>query len=163
MLRIPALTREWRPPDRQEVYGEWGAGAWKEADHVAITKHIVVVDDDIAPLLRMLFEDTNYQFLACEEVEGAVEKIRAEQPDLVILDLFFHGRLLGPDVYHALRANAATADLPIIITTAALNEARAMERQLRERPTPDVKTRVITKPFTHIENLLAVIDEMLDA
>jgi CheY-like chemotaxis protein len=92
-----------------------------------------------------------------------VEKIRAEQPDLVILDLFFHGRLLGPDVYHALRANAATADLPIIITTAALNEAHAMERQLHERPTPDVKTRVITKPFTHIENLLAVIDEMLDA
>jgi CheY-like chemotaxis protein len=145
------------------VNGDWGARVRKDANHMTTTRHIVVIDDDIAPLLRMLFEDSNYQFLACEEADGAVETIRAEQPDLVILDLFFHGRLLGPDVYHALRANAATADLPIIITTAALNEADAMERRLRERPTPDRKTRVMTKPFPHIEDLLTVIDEMLDA
>jgi CheY-like chemotaxis protein len=61
-----------------------------------------------------------------------------------------------------LRANATTAELPIIIVTAAINEAQAMERQLKERPTPDLKTRFMTKPFDQIEEILVVIDEMLE-
>jgi CheY-like chemotaxis protein len=127
------------------------------------SRHILIVDDDIARLLRMLLEDTEYQFSICEEIDEAVEQIRAEQPDLVILDLFFHGRMLGQDIYYALRANALTAHLPIIITTAAANEAQAMERRLKERPTPDLNTRVMTKPFEHIMDLQTAIDEMLDA
>jgi CheY-like chemotaxis protein len=129
---------------------------------MAPTRHIVVVDDNVAPLLGMLFEDEDYQFTAYTEIDGVVDKIRAAQPDIVILDLDFNGKLLGPDVYHALRANATTADLPIIITTAALNKAQEMERSLSERPTPDLKTRVMTKPFEHIEDILPVIDDMLE-
>jgi CheY-like chemotaxis protein len=126
-------------------------------------KHIVVIDDNIAPLIGALLEDTEYQFTAYTEIEGAVERIRAAQPDLVILDLYFHGRPLGRDAFHALRANATTAELPIIITTAAINEGQAMERQLNERPTPDLKTRFMPKPFDQIEDILIVIDEMLES
>jgi len=125
-------------------------------------KHIVVVDDNIARLLEMVFEDAQYQFTAYTEIEGAVERIRTAQPDLVILDLYFYGRPLGLDAFHALRSNATTAELPIIVTTAALNEAQTLERELRERPTPDLKTRVMTKPFKHVEDILTVIDEMLE-
>lgn len=129
---------------------------------MATTRHIVVVDDNVAPLLALLFEDEDYQFTAYTEIDGVVDKIRAAQPDIVILDLDFNGKLLGPDVYHALRANATTADLPIIITTAALYKAQEMERSLNERLTPDLKTRVMTKPFEHIEDILPVIDDMLE-
>ena len=86
----------------------------------------------------------------------------SEQPDLVILDLYFYGRPLGRDAFRALRASATTAELPIIIVTAAINEAQAMERQLKERPKPDLKTRFMTKPFDQIEEILVVIDEMLE-
>jgi CheY-like chemotaxis protein len=134
----------------------------KEAARMAPTKHIVVFDDNIAPLLGRLFEDTQYQFTAYTEIEGAVERIRAAQPDLVILDLYFYGRPLGRDAFRALRANATTAELPIIIVTAAINEAQAMERHLKERPTLDLKTRFMTKPFDQIEKILVVIDEMLE-
>ena len=127
------------------------------------TKHIVVVDDNIARLLEIVFEDTQYQFTAYTEIEGAVERIRAAQPDLVILDLYFYGRPLGLDAFHALRSNATTAELPIIVTTAALNEAQTLERALRERPIPDLRTRVMTKPFEHVEDILVVIGEMLEA
>jgi CheY-like chemotaxis protein len=126
------------------------------------TKHIVVVDDNIAPLLHMALEDREYQFTAYTAIEGAVEAIRAAQPDLVILDLFFQNRKDGLDAYYALRANATTADLPIIITTASPNGAQDMRRRLKERPTPDLKTRVMPKPFHKIEDLLTLIDEMLD-
>jgi len=126
-------------------------------------KHIVVIDDNIAPLISALLEDTEYQFTAYTEIEGAVERIRAAQPDLVILDLYFHGRPLGRDAFHALRANATTAELPIIITTAAINEGQALERQLKERPTLDLKTRFVAKPFDQIEEILIVIDEMLES
>ena len=126
-------------------------------------KHIVVIDDNIAPLISALLEDTEYQFTAYTEIEGAVERIRAAQPDLVILDLYFHGRPLGRDAFHALRANATTAELPIIITTAAINEGQALERQLKERPTLDLKTRFVPKPFDQIEDILIVIDEMLES
>jgi CheY-like chemotaxis protein len=125
-------------------------------------KHIVVIDDNIARLLEMLFEDTEYEFSAYTEIEGAVERIRMAQPDLVILDLYFHGRPLGLDAFYALRANATTAELPIIVTTAALNEAQTLERELKERPISDLKTRVMPKPFEHIEDILTVIDEMLE-
>jgi CheY-like chemotaxis protein len=126
-------------------------------------KHIVVIDDNIAPLIGALLEDTEYQFTAYTEIEGAVEQIRSAQPDLIILDLYFHGRPLGLDAFHALRANATTAGLPIIITTAAINEGQALERQLNERPTPDLKTRFMPKPFDQIEDILTVIDEMLES
>lgn len=125
-------------------------------------KHIIVVDDNIARLLEMVFEDTEYQFTAYTEIKGAVERIRAAQPDLVILDLYFYGRPLGLDAFHALRANATTAELPIIITTAALREAQELERELNDRPIPDQKTRIMTKPFEHVEDILPVIDEMLE-
>jgi len=127
------------------------------------TKHIVVVDDNIARLLEIVFEDTQYQFTAYTEIEGAVERIRAAQPDLVILDLYFYGRPLGLDAFHALRSNATTAELPIIVTTAALNEAQTLERELRERPIPHLRTRVMTKPFEHVEDILVVIGEMLES
>ena len=126
-------------------------------------KHIVVIDDNIAPLIGALLEDTEYEFTGYTEIEGAVEQIRAAQPDLVILDLYFHGRPLGLDAFHALRAHATTADLPIIITTAAINEGQALERQLKERPMPDPKTRFMPKPFDQIEDILTVIDEMLES
>jgi CheY-like chemotaxis protein len=126
------------------------------------TKHIVVVDDNIAPLISTLLEDTEYEFTAYTEIDGAVEAIRMAQPDLVILDLFFDNRKLGLDAYYALRANATTADLPIIITTASPNGAQEMRRRLKERPTPDLKTRVMPKPFDEVRDLLALIDEMLD-
>jgi CheY-like chemotaxis protein len=130
---------------------------------MAQTKHIVVIDDNIASLISMLLEDAEYQFTAYTAIEGAVEQIRAAQPDLVILDLYFYGRPLGLDAFHALRANAATSELPIIITTAAINEGQALERQLKERPTPDLKTRFMPKPFDQIEEILDVIDEMLES
>lgn len=126
-------------------------------------KHIIVFDDNIAPLIGTLLEDTEYEFTGYTEIEGAIERIRAAQPDLVILDLYFHGRPLGLDTFYALRANATTAELPIIVSTAALNEAQALERQLKARPTPDLKTRVMTKPFEQIEDILTVIDEMLES
>ena len=130
---------------------------------MAPTRHIIVVDDHIARLLQLVFEDTQYQFTAYAEIEGAVERIRAAQPDLVILDLYFYGRPLGLDAFHALRSHATTAELPIIVTTAALNEAQTLERELRERPIPDPRTRVMTKPFEHVEDILVVIGEMLEA
>jgi CheY-like chemotaxis protein len=128
---------------------------------MSTSKHIFVVDDDLAVLLRMLLEGKGHQVSVCEEIEGAVEAIRVEPPDLVILDLFFHGRLLGLDTYHALRANAMTADLPIIITTASIGEAEMMRRRLQERPRPDMKTQVVPKPFD-VDDLLTTIEALID-
>jgi CheY-like chemotaxis protein len=145
------------------VNGDLSPMYGREAAHMLSAKHIVVFDDNIASLIGALLEDTEYQFTAYTEIEGAVERIRAAQPDLVILDLYFHGRPLGLDAFHALRANATTAELPIIITTAAINEGQALERQLKERPTPDLKTRFMPKPFDQIEDILIVIDEMLES
>jgi CheY-like chemotaxis protein len=145
------------------VDGVYSTTYGRSVTHMGTTKHIVVIDDNIAPLLSALFEDTDYQFSAYTEIEGAVEQIRTTQPDLVILDVYFHGKPLGLDAFRALRANAATAELPIIITTAALNEAQSLQRQLNERLTPDLKTRVMPKPFDQIEDLLIAIDELLDS
>lgn len=87
--------------------------------------HILLIDDDEVSryLLKGLFADTRY---AVSEASGGVDglrRARAEQPRAVILDLDM-ADLGGFEVLKALRADAVTRHLPVIIHTAkALTDA----------------------------------------
>jgi threonine synthase len=78
----------------------------------------VVVDDepDVHELLRAVLEPAGYRVRTSSDGASGLELIRAERPDLVILDLVMPG-MSGFEVAHRLRSEPATADIPIIVLT----------------------------------------------
>lgn len=86
-------------------------------------KSILVVDDDaeITRLLRGYLQQAGYAVLLAHDGESAMQAIRAEKPDVLVLDLMLPDRD-GWDITRALRADAATAQLPIIMLTARVDD-----------------------------------------
>jgi two-component system alkaline phosphatase synthesis response regulator PhoP len=86
-----------------------------------VVKTILVVDDEpkIVQLLRDYLSRAGYHPLAAYDGQGALAIVRAEKPDLVILDLGLPG-LDGLDVTRALRKNS---NVPIIMLTARDEES----------------------------------------
>jgi DNA-binding response OmpR family regulator len=84
---------------------------------------ILLVDDDkdlLAALEVKLFKE-GYQIDTAPDGEVALEKIRSELPDLVILDVNMP-RMNGMDVCRALRSDDKTRDLAVLMLTARDDE-----------------------------------------
>ena len=82
-------------------------------------KTILVVDDerDIVDLLRYNLQKEGYDVSAAYNGKEALERAAASPPDLVILDLMMPV-MDGFDTCRKLRANAATAHIPVMFLTA---------------------------------------------
>ena len=120
------------------------------------TRIMVINDDqDILELYSALLTDEGYDVITSKlafEHPAAVELVR---PDLVMLDLKFGTQLEGWKMMQKLRLYRPTAELPIIICTAALREAREQEDHLRSEG-----IGIVYKPFA-IDHLLLAVRQML--
>jgi two-component system cell cycle response regulator DivK len=83
-------------------------------------KRILIVDDKATSreLLRTVLERQGYAVSEAADGKEALEKTRAEMPDLILLDLQMPVRN-GYEVLGELRQDAAYATLPIIALTAS--------------------------------------------
>ncbi len=129
----------------------------------AVTKHILVVDDraNLLTLLRMLLESEEYQVSVLQEGQRAVERIQSEQPDLVILDLKL-ADASGIDILESLRAQANTAEIPVIVYTAAVLEAETVNDLITSNPTRFTNVSVLQKPFD-LDTLLERVQQVVGA
>src|SRR6476469_3925438 len=84
---------------------------------MAARKKILLVDDSNTVLLmhRMLLKD-DYELLTANDGRSAVELAAREQPDLIFMDLVMP-KMSGIDACKALRAQAETASIPVIMVT----------------------------------------------
>jgi two-component system alkaline phosphatase synthesis response regulator PhoP len=89
-----------------------------------MTQRILVVDDDrqIVRLVQSYLEQAGYTVLAAYDGTAALRLIRAERPDLVVLDLMLPD-MDGWAITRAVRADPATAALPILMLTARVEDA----------------------------------------
>lgn len=128
-----------------------------------MSKRILVVDDreNLLTLLRMLLEDEHYQVSVLQEGRGAVERIRENPPDLVILDLKL-ADASGLDILESLRAQSGTADIPVIVYTAAVIEAESVANLISSNPARYTNVSVLQKPF-ELDTLLERVQEVLGA
>ncbi len=85
---------------------------------------ILVVDDeeDILELLRFNLSHEGFEVSCAGSGEQALEKVKTEPPDLILLDLMLPG-LDGLEVARALKNQAATKEIPIVMLTAKGEEA----------------------------------------
>ncbi len=88
-----------------------------------MTRIFVVEDDrDIANLITLYLTKAGWQPVVYDSGAEALRAIRQAPPDLVILDLMLPG-MDGLAVCRALRADAATARVPVIMVTARGDES----------------------------------------
>lgn len=86
--------------------------------------NILVVDDetDIQELVRYNLAKEGYGVECVGSGEEAVRRVRQTPPDLILLDLMLPG-LDGLDVCRQLKANLATAQIPVVMLTAKGEDA----------------------------------------
>ena len=115
----------------------------------------MVVNDDpgILDLYRDLLRELDYEPVALATTGIETERIRAHDPDAVILDL-----QVGEEAHYGiatavqLRSDARLADIPIVVCTANADALDGARQQLR-----DIGVPILLKPFTikAIEDVLS--------
>ena len=88
-----------------------------------MAQRILVVDDDrsIVKVLTAYLELSGYQVLPAYDGEMALQILRRERPDLLILDVMMPGRD-GHEVTNLVRADKSLAATPIIMLTARVED-----------------------------------------
>ena len=90
---------------------------WSES----VSKILVVEDEsNMRFLLRMVFETEGFDVVEANHGAAALELVRVEQPDLIVTDLMMPV-MDGRDLIERLRADAATAGIPILVLSANRN------------------------------------------
>lgn len=81
-----------------------------------VRKKICIVDDDldILAMYRMRFEQEGYEVVTAEDGEAGLALIRAEDPDVIILDLFMP-KMDGVSVLDALGRDAKLMTIPVVV------------------------------------------------
>jgi CheY-like chemotaxis protein len=115
-------------------------------DTVDLTNKILVVDDNEQnlELLQAYLEDIDCQISTAVDGADALEKVRADQPDLILLDVMMP-KISGFEVCRRLKKDPKTAMIPIIMVT-ALSEIGDIERAINSG-TDDF----ISKPVNRLE------------
>ena len=67
-------------------------------------------------IVRQLLSRTTYRLMEAVDGESGLAMIRQERPGLVLMDVQLP-KMSGLEVTHALRTDATTADIPIIMVT----------------------------------------------
>ena len=104
---------------------------------------ILVVDDEIyiVHILDFSLGMEGYEVVTALDGEQALEKARAEKPDLIVLDIMMP-RLDGYETCKQLKADAATKDIPVILLSA---KGRNVDQKVGFEVGAD---DYITKPFS---------------
>ena len=127
-----------------------------------VIKRILVVDDknELLHLMRRVLEDEQYQVSIHQDGKDAFTKVESMLPDLLILDLKL-GDMSGQDILKQVKSNSATADVPVIVYTAAVLEADEVIRLINDDPQFYKCVSLLRKPF-ELETLLNKVEELLE-
>jgi len=141
---------------------------------------ILVVDDEppVRTLLRRFLETSGYAVAEVGTGAAALERIRADPPDLVFLDLQLPDGS-GHSVLEAIRAEPATRLLPVVMLTGlATSEQKKRAYELGvtdflakpfapDELLPRVRSLVLLKQFAdehdHAESMIATLARTIDA
>lgn len=94
-------------------------------------QRILYVEDepDIQAVAKLALEMVGgFQVMICGSGEEALEKVDEFAPDLILLDVMMPG-MDGPTTLLRLRADAATAAIPVIFLTAKVQPAEVAQFQ----------------------------------
>ncbi|MCA3442935.1 MAG: response regulator [Rhodobacter sp.] len=113
--------------------------------------HVLVIEDEpnIVEAIRFILMRDGWDVSTLSDGGLAEETIKSRRPDVVILDVMLPGRS-GLEILAALRADAATESLPVLMLTA---KGQGRDRAEAERIGA---SRFMSKPFSNTEILASV-------
>ena len=115
-----------------------------EASDAAPKRVLVVEDNELnMKLFNDLLETQGYTVLQVDNGTDAVDMVRAERPDLILMDIQLPGQS-GLDVTKQLKADPDTAGIPIIAVTAFA--MRTDEERIRAGGCEDYLAKPISVP-----------------
>lgn len=116
-------------------------------------KKILVVDDEIPiqDALKVRLNASGYDVITASDGQEALDKARAEKPDLIILDVLMP-KMDGYEVARLLKFDTKYKNIPIIMLTA---KTQSSDKRTGE----DVRVdEYVTKPFD-TKNLITLISK----
>ena len=119
-------------------------------------RRILIVEDHptMREAMRLVLEGEGFDIDEASDGQTALTMVRDDPPDLVFLDMNIPGPT-GAEVLEALRGDASTADVRVIVVTADGEEGR-------ERVMSLGADEYFTKPFSPI-TLLQTVERVLSA
>jgi len=115
---------------------------------------ILIAEDEpnVVELVRVTLEDQRVQVVAAPDGTAALELAARLQPDLVLLDVGLPD-ISGLEVCRRLRHDPATAGTPVVMLTAAAQQADVA------RGLAAGATLYLTKPFSPVR-LLSLVEQL---
>ena len=112
---------------------------------------ILVVDDsqDIALISARMLSQRGFAVMTAHDGHDALAMVARQRPSCILLDVMMP-RMSGLEVLQALKADAATADIPVIMVTAKTTDDDVLHGYQQGAD------YYITKPFTADELLYGV-------
>ncbi len=126
------------------------SGPQRDPGRISFVKHRILIADDEADMLELVssnFINAGYQVLRASDGSSALADAQREKPSLIVLDIMMPG-LTGLEVTRALKRDAATASIPIVLLSARTQE---IDRILGFELGAD---DFVTKPFSPRELVL---------
>jgi two-component system phosphate regulon response regulator PhoB len=82
-------------------------------------KNILVADDDIDVItfVSTVLEKIGYKVIGAKDGEEALSKIKANKPDLIILDILMP-KQSGIKMYRELKTDESLKDIPVVVLSA---------------------------------------------
>ena len=116
-----------------------------------MAKQVLLIEDEpnIIEAVSFILKREGWDVSTHSNGADAVEVIRTRAPAMVILDVMLPGKS-GYDILADLRADAGTAELPVLMLTA---RGQTRDREMAERAGA---SRFMTKPFANADVLEAV-------
>lgn len=115
-------------------------------------RHVLVIDGDVAvrDLHRDLLEGEGYRVTDRADPDLTVADVTHFAPDLIVLELLFERQSTGLPFLARLKADPATAAIPAIVCSGAIDVIEASQEQLDAW-----KCGIAAKPF-EIDVLIAM-------
>lgn len=119
-----------------------------------MTNRVLITEDEpnIVESLTFILTRAGYEVAAVGDGEAAMQSLRAQRPDVMILDLMVP-KLNGFEVLKRVKGDPALASLPILVLSA---KGQAHDRQLAKDIGAD---DFVTKPFSN-SDLIARIGQL---
>jgi len=121
-------------------------------------KKILIVDDrlEVRRLVEITLSVENYRIIQAESGREAINIVKAEKPDLIIMDISMPGEIDGLEATRILKNDPETKGCPIILLT-----AKGQEND-RKRGFTAGADDYFVKPFSPLE-LIQKVEEVLNS
>jgi len=120
-------------------------------------KKILIVDDqlEVRELVNVTLRIGDYNIVHADNGKKAIEIVRSEMPDLIIMDVMMPGEIDGLETTKILKSNPETKDCKIIMLTAKCQEVD------RKRCFEVGADDYFVKPFSPLE-LIRKVEMLLE-